>query len=173
MAPHPHTTRSLQDLPTKTQVPRCMAVYDWQLLLGATFSLMSRDLITAWQSAILCHYCFVLLFQIPSAHCEPNAHYWLATWNHKSIYNLVIRSFAQCIYRAEGSIQHHRDYVRRASHMYIISNVWLPQLFRGLVVRAADVVGSIPVTTEFIFISCDSNLVPKWFGTHYNLEVPL
>jgi len=46
---------------------------------------------------------------------------------------------------------------------------------RGLVVRAAtkqEVVGSIPVTTEFFLISCDSNQVPKWFGTHYNLEVP-
>jgi len=31
--------------------------------------------------------------------------------------------------------------------------------------------GSIPVTTEFFLISCDSNQVPKWFGTHYNLEV--
>jgi len=45
---------------------------------------------------------------------------------------------------------------------------------RGLVVRAAttlvynkpDVVGSIPVTTKFFLISCDSNQVPKWFGTH-------
>jgi len=36
-----------------------------------------------------------------------------------------------------------------------------------------DVVGSISVTTEFFLISCDSNQVPKWFGTHYNLEVPL
>jgi len=36
-----------------------------------------------------------------------------------------------------------------------------------------DVVGSIPVTIEFFLISCDSNQVPKWFGTHYNLEVPL
>jgi len=47
---------------------------------------------------------------------------------------------------------------------------------RGLVIRVAnkpDVVGSIPVTTELFFISCDSNQVPKWFGTHYNLEVPL
>jgi len=51
---------------------------------------------------------------------------------------------------------------------------------RDLVVRAAttpvnkpDVVGSIPVTTEFFLISCDSNQVPKWFGTYYNLEVPL
>jgi len=32
-----------------------------------------------------------------------------------------------------------------------------------------DVVGSIPVTTEFVLISCDSNQVPKWFGTQYNL----
>jgi len=36
-----------------------------------------------------------------------------------------------------------------------------------------DVVGSIPVTTEYFLISCDSNQVPKWFGTQYNLEVPL
>jgi len=36
-----------------------------------------------------------------------------------------------------------------------------------------DVVGSIPVTTEFFLISCDFNQVPKWFRTHYNLEVPL
>jgi len=51
----------------------------------------------------------------------------------------------------------------------------------GLVVRAAttldyikpDVVGSIPVTTEFFLISCHFNQVPKWFGTHCNLEVPL
>jgi len=33
--------------------------------------------------------------------------------------------------------------------------------------------GSIPVTTEFFLISCDSNQIPKWFGTHFNLEVPL
>jgi len=36
-----------------------------------------------------------------------------------------------------------------------------------------DVVGSIPVTTEFFLISCDCYQVPKWFGTHFNLEVPL
>jgi len=36
-----------------------------------------------------------------------------------------------------------------------------------------DVVGSIPVATDFFLISCDSKQVPKWFGTHYNLEVPL
>jgi len=34
-------------------------------------------------------------------------------------------------------------------------------------------VGSIAVTTEFFVISCDSNHVPKWFGTHYNPHVPL
>jgi len=28
-------------------------------------------------------------------------------------------------------------------------------------------------TPEFFLVSCDSNQVPKWFGTHYNLEVPL
>jgi len=37
----------------------------------------------------------------------------------------------------------------------------------------AGLTGSIPVTTEFILIACDSNQVPKCFGTHYNLEVPL
>jgi len=36
-----------------------------------------------------------------------------------------------------------------------------------------DVVGSIPVTTEFFLILCDSNQVPKWFGTHHNLDVSL
>jgi len=36
-----------------------------------------------------------------------------------------------------------------------------------------DMVGLIPVTTEYFLISCDSNQVPKWFGTHYNLEVQL
>jgi len=36
-----------------------------------------------------------------------------------------------------------------------------------------EIIGSIPVTTEFSLISCDSNQVPKWFTTHYNLEVPL
>jgi len=36
-----------------------------------------------------------------------------------------------------------------------------------------DVVSSVPVTTAFFFISCDYNQVPKSFGTHYNLEVPL
>jgi len=36
-----------------------------------------------------------------------------------------------------------------------------------------DVGCSIPVTTDFFLLSCDSNHVPKWFGTHYNLEVPL
>jgi len=68
----------------------------------------------------------------------------------------------------------------------IVSKIWIyisPKrpfhpIFRRLVVRAAirrwsnkpDVVGSIPVTTEFFLISCDSNQVPKWFGTHYNLD---
>jgi len=32
-----------------------------------------------------------------------------------------------------------------------------------------NVVGSIPVTTEFFLISCDSNQVSKWFGTHCSL----
>jgi len=36
-----------------------------------------------------------------------------------------------------------------------------------------DVVGSIPVTTEFVLISCDSNQVPKLFEAHNILEVPL
>jgi len=36
-----------------------------------------------------------------------------------------------------------------------------------------DVVGSIPRTTKFFVISYDSNQVPKGFGTHYNLDVPL
>jgi len=35
-----------------------------------------------------------------------------------------------------------------------------------------DVVGSSPVTTELFLISWASNQVPKWFGTHYHLEVP-
>jgi len=35
----------------------------------------------------------------------------------------------------------------------------------------ADVVGLIPVTTEFFLILCDSSQVPKWFGTHCNVEV--
>jgi len=39
--------------------------------------------------------------------------------------------------------------------------------------KTLDVVGSIPVTTLFFLILCDSNQVPKWFGTNYNLEVPL
>jgi len=29
------------------------------------------------------------------------------------------------------------------------------------------------VRFEFFIISCDSNQIHKWFGTHYNLEVPL
>jgi len=33
-----------------------------------------------------------------------------------------------------------------------------------------DVVGSIPVTTEFFLISCDSNQVPKSFRTHYKIR---
>jgi len=50
-------------------------------------------------------------------------------------------------------------------------------VIRGLVVRAATTlvyyVYSIPVTTEFFLISCDSNQISKWFGTYCNLEVPL
>jgi len=30
------------------------------------------------------------------------------------------------------------------------------------------IVGSIPVTTEFYLIPCDSYQVPKWFGTQYS-----
>jgi len=37
----------------------------------------------------------------------------------------------------------------------------------------ANVVGSIPVTTDFFLISCDSKQLLKWFRTHYNLDVPL
>jgi len=49
---------------------------------------------------------------------------------------------------------------------------WFSERLRRLS-NKPDVVGSIPVTTEFFLISCDSNQVPKWFGTHDNLEVPL
>jgi len=49
---------------------------------------------------------------------------------------------------------------------------WLSERLRRWF-NKPDVVGSIHVTTEFFFISCDSNQVPKWFGTYNNLEVPL
>jgi len=52
------------------------------------------------------------------------------------------------------------------ANYYIISLLLVPTQ------EKPDVVGSIPVTTEFFLISYDSNQVPKWFGTHYNLEVP-
>jgi len=47
---------------------------------------------------------------------------------------------------------------------------WLSERLRRWSNKSGDV-GSIPVTTEFFVISCDSNQVPKWFGTHRNLEV--
>jgi len=50
--------------------------------------------------------------------------------------------------------------------------VWLSERLRRWS-NKPDVIGSIPVTTDFVLISCGSNQVPMWFGTHYNLEVPL
>jgi len=55
---------------------------------------------------------------------------------------------------------------------YSIEGAWLSERLRRWS-NKPDVVGTIPVTTEFFLISCDSNQVLKWFGTHYNLEVPL
>jgi len=55
---------------------------------------------------------------------------------------------------------------------YKLLGVWWSERLRRWS-NKPDVVGSIPVTTEFLLISCDSNQVPKWFGTHYNLEIPL
>jgi len=52
------------------------------------------------------------------------------------------------------------------------NGAWLSERLRRWS-NKPDVVGSIPVTTEFFLISCDSNQVTKWFGTHFNLEVPL
>jgi len=51
------------------------------------------------------------------------------------------------------------------------SRYWLSELRHWS--NKLDVVGTILVTTEFFLISCDSNQVSRWFGTHYNLEVPL
>jgi len=53
-----------------------------------------------------------------------------------------------------------------------VEGAWLTERLRRWS-NKPDVDGSIPVTTEFFLISCTSNQVPKWFGTHYNLEVPL
>jgi len=49
---------------------------------------------------------------------------------------------------------------------------WLSERLRRWSNKPDDV-GSVPVTTEFFLISCDSNQASKWFGTHYNLEFPL
>jgi len=59
-----------------------------------------------------------------------------------------------------------------AVYSYRTSGAWLSERLRRWP-NKPDVVGSIPVTTEFFLISCDFNQVPKWFGTHYNLKVPL
>jgi len=74
-------------------------------------------------------------------------------------------------------VQHHQN---NDAHKTMVYKPLLRWEERGLVVRVAttlvyqpDVVGSIPVTNEFFLISCDSNQVPKWFGTRYNLEVIL
>jgi len=53
-----------------------------------------------------------------------------------------------------------------------ISRAWFSEQLRRWSNKPDDV-GSMSVTTEFFLISCDSNHVPKWLGTHYNLEVPL
>jgi len=53
-----------------------------------------------------------------------------------------------------------------------VLGAWLSERLRRWS-NKADVVGPISVTTEFFLISCDSNQVPKGFGTHYNLEVLL
>jgi len=54
----------------------------------------------------------------------------------------------------------------------LLKGAWLSERLRRWS-NKPDIVGSIPVTTEFFLISCDSNQVSKWFGTHNNLEVPL
>jgi len=46
-----------------------------------------------------------------------------------------------------------------------VEGAWLSERLRRWS-NKPDVVGSIAVTTEFFLISCDSNQVPKWFGTH-------
>jgi len=58
------------------------------------------------------------------------------------------------------------------SNEYHSFRAWLSERLRRWS-NKPDVIGSIPVTTEFFLISRDSNQVPKWFGTHYNLEVQL
>jgi len=50
---------------------------------------------------------------------------------------------------------------------------WVAVVVRAASTLVYQTVGSIPDTTEFFLISCDSNQVTKWFETHYNLEVPL
>jgi len=52
------------------------------------------------------------------------------------------------------------------------AGAWLSERLRRWS-NKPDVVGSIPVTIEFFLILCDSNQVPKWLGTHNNLEVQL
>jgi len=66
-------------------------------------------------------------------------------------------------------MQWSKNKVRQLSNTYI--GAWLSERLRRC--SNKPVVGSIPVTTEFFLIPCDFNQVPKWFGTHYNLEVPL
>jgi len=53
------------------------------------------------------------------------------------------------------------------SFLVYLSEAWLSERLRRWS-NKPDVIGSIPVTTEF-FLICDSNQVPKWFGTHLNL----
>jgi len=65
-------------------------------------------------------------------------------------------------YQIQISAQYHNDN----------DGAWLSEWLRRWS-NKPDVVGSTPVTTDFFLISCNSNQVPKWFGTHYNLEVPL
>jgi len=58
----------------------------------------------------------------------------------------------------------------------VIRNIWFLHfnlLRRHSKIVDVGIIGSIPVYTDFFLISCDSNQVPKWFGSHYNLEVPL
>jgi len=54
--------------------------------------------------------------------------------------------------------------------IYIAAQAWLSEWLRRWS-NKPDVVGSIPVTTEFFV--CDSNQVPKWFRicrSHYNIS---
>jgi len=83
-----------------------------------------------------------------------------------------------------GSLGIYSDYSLKKNLFYCVSNhpildsylvfkgAWLSERLRRWS-NKPDIVGSIPVTTEFFLISCDSNQVPKWFGTHNNLEVSL